>query len=65
MKFIMDMENCEFREAIEILGQVTGREISGFTESPEKTQIKKNLYNLFKDITSYYKQALKKNHEIL
>jgi len=61
----MDMENCEFREAIEILGQVTGREIQGFTENKEKIQIKKNLYSLFKDATNYYKSALRKNTEVL
>lgn len=58
------MENCEFREAVEILGQVTGREIQGFTENKEKIQIKKNLYSLFKDATNYYKTALGKNTEI-
>ena len=27
LKFIMDIENCEFKEAIQILAQVTGKEI--------------------------------------
>ena len=60
----MDMENCEFREAVEILGQITGREIQGFTENTEKIQIKKNLYSLFKDASNYYKTALEKNPQI-
>ncbi len=64
VKFIMDMENCEFREAMQILGNITGREIQGFTENKEKIEIKKNLYSLYKDTTSYYKWSLKNNPEV-
>ncbi|MDA9129094.1 DNA primase, partial [Candidatus Gracilibacteria bacterium] len=64
VKFIMDMENCEFREAVQMLGNITGREIQGFTENKEKIQIKKNLYSLYKDATSYYKQSLERHPEI-
>ncbi len=64
VKFIMDMENSEFREAINILGSITGREIEGFTEDKEKIQIKKNLYSLYKDAATYYKWALERNPEI-
>lgn len=64
LKFIMDMENCEFREAVQMLGSITGREIQGFTENKEKIQIKKNLYSLYKDATNYYKNALQWNPEI-
>ncbi len=64
VKFIMDMENCEFREAVQILGNITGREIQGFTENKEKIQIKKNLYSLYKDATNYYKASLEKHPEV-
>jgi len=60
----MDMENCEFREALQILGNITGTEIPGYTEDREKIEIKKNLYSLYKDATNYYKQALSKHPEI-
>lgn len=58
------MENCEFREALEILWNITGTEIPGYSENKEKIEIKKNLYSLYKDATNYYKQALSKNPEI-
>lgn len=64
VKFIMDMDNCEFREALQILGNITGTEIPGYTENKEKIEIKKNLYSLYKDATNYYKQALSKNPEV-
>lgn len=60
----MDMENCEFRESMEILGQITWREIKWFTASPEQIQLKKSMYGLYKDAASYYKSALKKNPQI-
>ncbi|NDK10187.1 DNA primase [Candidatus Gracilibacteria bacterium] len=64
VKFIMDMEATEFREAVQILGNITGREIQGFTESKEVIQIKKNLYSLYKDASVYYQKSLKENPEI-
>lgn len=64
VKFIMDMENCEFREALQVLGNITGTEIPGYTENKEKIEIKKNLYSLYKDTTTYYKSALEKNPEV-
>ena len=64
IKFITDMENCEFREAVQILWNITGREIKWFTENKEKIEIKKNLYSLYKDATNYYKSALEKNPEV-
>jgi len=60
----MDIENCEFREAVQMLGSITGREVQGFSENKEKIEIKKNLYSLYKDATQYYKHALSKNPEI-
>jgi DNA primase len=64
VKFIMDMENCEFREALQVLWNITGTEIPGYTENKEQIEIKKNLYSLYKDATNYYKQALSKNPEV-
>ncbi len=64
VKFIMDMESSEFREAVQILWNITGREIQGFTESKETIQIKKNLYSLYKDASTYYQNSLKENPEI-
>jgi len=60
----MDMDNCEFREALQILWNITGTEIPGYTENKEKIEIKKNLYSLYKDATNYYKTALSKNPDI-
>jgi len=47
IKFIMDMDNCEFREALQILWNITGTEIPGYTENKETIEIKKNLYSLY------------------
>lgn len=60
----MDMENCEFREAVQMLGSITGREVQGFHQDKEKIEIQKNLYGLYKDARNYYAQALEKNPEI-
>ncbi len=60
----MDMDNCEFREALQILWNITGTEIPGYTENKEQIEIKRNLYSLYKDATSYYKSALEKNPEV-
>ncbi|MDD5769878.1 MAG: DNA primase [Candidatus Gracilibacteria bacterium] len=56
LKFIMDVENCEFREALEILSNITGMKITGYDR--EKEQMKKNVYSLFRDIVTYYKKSL-------
>lgn len=64
IKFISDMENCEFREALQILGNITGQEIRWFTENKEKLEIKKNLYSLYKDAASHYKSNLEKHPEV-
>lgn len=63
IKFIMDIENCEFKDAIEILWNYTGIKVNtNFNE--EKFQEKKNMYSLYKDATNYYKNALKNYPEI-
>nr|MDD3720110.1 DNA primase [Candidatus Gracilibacteria bacterium] len=67
IKFVMDIENCEFKEAVEILGNLTGVKVKGFENIKDKEEIKteKNLYTLYKDIANYYKSSLKKYPEIL
>lgn len=59
LKFIMDVENCEFKEAMEILSSLTGVKIKGYDK--EKETLRKNVYSLFKDIVRYYKKSLENN----
>ena len=63
LKFIMDIENCEFREALEILWNLTWKQVNSNFDK-EKYQAQKNLYSLYKDATEYYKQALSRHPEI-
>lgn len=63
VKFIMDIENCDFKEAIEILGNYTGIKVKA-NFSQEKFEEKKSMYSLYKDTTNYYKNALKNYPEI-
>lgn len=63
IKFIMDIENCTFREAVEILASQLGIKIQWL--DPEKEKIMKNVYSLFKDIWTYYQNSLKKYPEII
>ena len=63
IKFIMDIENCEFREAIEILSNITWVKLKWYDLKAEK--IKKNIYSLYKDASKYYSQALEKYPKIL
>jgi len=66
IKFLMDIENCEFREAVEILASITGRKVEGFkTKSKEEIQVQKNIYSLYKDATKYYQEALQRAPEVL
>ncbi len=66
IKFLMDIENCDFREAVEILASITGREVQGFkTKSKEEIQAQKNIYSLYKDATKYYQDALQRAPEVL
>ncbi len=63
IKFIMDIENCTFREAVEILASQLWIKIDWM--NPEKEKIMKNVYSLFKDIGTYYQNSLKKYPEIM
>lgn len=63
IKFIMDIENCSFKEAIEILWSITWISVkTNFNQ--ENYKEKKSLYSLYKDATNYYKNALKNYPEI-
>ena len=46
----MDVENCEFKEAMEILSSLTGVKIKGYDK--EKETLRKNVYSLFKAIVT-------------
>ena len=59
----MDLENYEFREALEVLGNIAWVHVGKYDKEQEK-QIK-NSYSIFKDAGNYYKNALKKYPKIL
>jgi len=63
IKFIMDIENCEFKDAIEILGNITWTKVKN-DFSKEDYGEKKSLYSLYKDAVKYYKESLKRYPEI-
>lgn len=63
IKFIMDIENCEFKEAVEILSSITWVKVNSNFD-PKKNEVKKNIYSLYKDSVNYYKQALENYPEI-
>lgn len=63
VKFIMDVENCEFKEALEILGNYTGIQVNTKFD-PEKMKQKKSLYWLYKDAANYYSQRLHEYPEV-
>ena len=62
LKFIMDIENCSFKEAVEILSSITWVKVKWYDFSQE--QVKKNIYWVFKDIVNYYKKSLNASMEI-
>lgn len=63
LKFMMDLENYDFREALEILGTAAWVHVKKYDEKTEK--LIKNSYSIFKDAWSYYSQALQKYPKIL
>ncbi|MDP2090458.1 MAG: DNA primase [Candidatus Gracilibacteria bacterium] len=63
IKFVMDIENCDFKNAIEILGGYTGIEVNT-NFNKEKHETKKNIYSLYKDAVNYYKNSLDKYPEV-
>lgn len=63
IKFIMDLENATFKESVEILASQLWIKVEWI--NPEKEKILKNIYSLFKDISVYYQNSLKKYPEII
>ncbi len=63
LKFMMDLENYEFREALEVLGNIAGVAVKKYDEKTEK--LIKNAYSIFKDAWNYYHNALQKYPKIL
>lgn len=63
LKFIMDVENVEFKDALEILSNITWVKLKWYDE--KKETLKKNIYSIFKDITNFYKNSLNENPNIL
>lgn len=62
LKFIMDAENCSFKEAIDMLSSITGVKVKWYDFKQE--EIKKNIYWVFKDIVNYYRKTLNNFPEI-
>ncbi len=63
VKFVMDIENTEFKDAIEVLWNLTGIAVNTNFDK-EKYKAQKNLYSLYKDAANYYKSSLSKHPEI-
>jgi len=63
VKFIMDIENCEFKEALDILSNITGKSINNNFDA-EKHKAQKNIYSLYKDATTYYQWALNRHPQM-
>lgn len=63
IKFIMDIENCSFKEAIDILSNITWIKIKWIDK--EKEKLKKNIYSILKEIKNYYINSLKKEPKVL
>jgi len=61
LKFVMDIENMEFKDAIQVLAWITWKKLDGFDN--EKYKVQKNIYGLYKDAVTYYKKALENNPE--
>lgn len=62
VKFIMDIENVSFKEAIDILGWITGIETGKATENFKDMR---NVYTLMNDVLLYYKERIQKYPEVL
>lgn len=63
LKFLMDIENYEFREALEVLGNTAWIKLKKYDEKTEK--IIKNSYSIFKDSWNFYSQILQKYPKVL
>ena len=63
LKFIMDLENSDFKEALQTLAQITGKKIEGMENV--KFESHKDIYQLLKDITNFYEKSLKESPEMI
>ena len=63
VKFVMDIENTEFKEAIQVLANITWKDINNNFDN-EKYKAQKNIYSLYKDATTYYQSALQRYPEM-
>lgn len=61
----MDIENIEFKQAMELLGEITGKKVQLNERSKEEREQEKSIYQLFKDATYYYHKTLAENEKIL
>lgn len=61
----MDIENCSFKEALEILANITGRTDLNLHVSQKEIERERNIFSLHKDISAYYEGALKNNPEAM
>lgn len=62
LKFVMDVENATFKEAVEILSNITWVKVAGMDFKEEK--VNKNIYSVMQDITNYYKKSLQNYPEV-
>jgi DNA primase len=58
----MDVENATFKEAVEVLSNITGVKVAGMDFKEEK--VNKNIYSVMTDISRYYKKSLQNFPEI-
>ncbi len=63
LKFIMDIENCDFKEAIQILWNISGIKVNNNIDNKRFGE-SKTLYSIYKDVTIFYKKSLEKTPEI-
>ena len=62
LKFIMDLENLDFKEALETLWQLTWKKVDSYDMANNANQ--KDTYQVFKDISNYYQKCLKNAPDI-
>lgn len=60
----MDIENIEFKEAMELLGEITGKKVHFTEKSKEERAQEKSIYQLFREATNYYHKTLSENEKI-
>ncbi len=65
LKFLMDIENRDFKEAMVLLWEITGKKVEFSEKSKEEREQEKSIYQLFKDATYYYHKTLSENKEVL